>query len=78
MRKAYKSYRPRNRRPSQQFDGRETRTSVRNDNFDFESELAPRHISYYVKSFLVQLGVRRIIPQRLCAKLINTLGLRSA
>lgn len=36
----------------------------------------PRHVTAYIKGFIVTLGANGILPRKFCTKLINVLGLR--
>jgi len=76
MRRWFKSANPRTRLASQQFEGGREKFYKQNDNGFSNSEPLPWQISIYIKSLLVQLGARGIIPRRLCTRLINLLGLR--
>ena len=67
---------PRIRLTGLQFEGEKEKSYKRNDNGLFKFEPPPRQVSICIKSLLVQLGARGIIPRRFCTKLINLLRLR--
>ncbi len=76
MRRELKDTTPRTRLTGQQFEGKKEKSYEPNDSGFFKSEPPPWQVSIYIKSLLVQLGARGIIPRRLCTKLINLLRLR--
>lgn len=74
MRKEPKSVTPRIRLTGQQFEGTNKKSYKRNDNGFIKLEPPPWQVSIYIKSLLVQLGARGIIPRRCCTQLIDLLS----
>ena len=77
MRRELKSA-PRTRLMDQEYGVNKEKSRKQNDNGFIKSESLPSQISIYIKSLLVQLGARGIIPRKVCTRLINLLGLRGA